>query len=510
MDGLRIQPGARAMTKTSPALFVQVRRDKEKPLFRQIADQIRNHVTGGVLPVGSRLPGVRSLAGTLSVSEDTVSQAYATLLEEAVIEARPRSGYFIAKKLALTGSTPHPSVYQKFPAGMPARNALMIEEARRFFERTRSGEPVLELLRGAPALEGVEQKQWIAEAARFARSPWLQQTGAQSQGDLRLRRIIAARLRELRGIACEAESIVVTTGMRQSLALALQLVLTQGEAVLLESPSAPEVSAQLFARGLRAVWGRVDGQGLVFDADEARKAGCRCAIVSDASQMPLSIAMARSRKKGMLIWARTSGAVIIENDEGALLSRADPPEMPLRAAPFGEECVVYCGGFDQIVPPACAIAFLIAPKGLEQAFAGAAMLSGSVPPLSEQRTLAAFLGSEAFDGHLRRVRALARQRSSILQEMLGAVPEKIGRLQRAENGTLACFVLEPEHARLEKQLAKALALTPVSVLPLARFAQGPDAVAGLVFNFLAGSESEFLETAGALVRALQNCGGQTV
>ena len=85
--------------------------------------------------------------------------------------------------------------------------------------------------------------------------------------------------------------------MRQSLALALQLVLTQGEAVLLESPSAPEVSAQLFARGLRPVWGRVDGQGLVFDADEARKAGCRCAIVSDASQMPLSIAMARSRKK---------------------------------------------------------------------------------------------------------------------------------------------------------------------------------------------------------------------
>lgn len=58
MDGLRIQPGARAMTKTSPALFVQVRRDKEKPLFRQIADQIRNHVTGGVLPVGSRLPGM--------------------------------------------------------------------------------------------------------------------------------------------------------------------------------------------------------------------------------------------------------------------------------------------------------------------------------------------------------------------------------------------------------------------------------------------------------------------
>ncbi|HBC70282.1 MAG TPA: hypothetical protein DCZ56_08120 [Sutterella sp.] len=111
---------------------------------------------------------------------------------------------------------------------------------------------------------------------------------------------------------------------------------------------------------------------------------------------------------------------------------------------------------------------------------------------------------------MRRVRALARQRSSILQEMLGAVPEKIGRLQRAENGTLACFVLEPEHARLEKQLAKALALTPVSVLPLARFAQGPDAVAGLVFNFLAGSESEFLETAGALVRVLQNCGGQTV
>ena len=498
------------MARSNTVLFVQARKDRGKPLFRQIADQIRSHVAGGVLTVGGRLPGVRKMAEMLSVSEDTVTQAYATLLDEAIIEARPRSGYFVAKKLAITGATPHPSVFQKFPAGMPARNALTIEEARRFFDAVKGGDPGMEFLRGMTGLEGGESKQWIAEAARYARSPWLQQDGACSQGDLRLRRVIAARLREFRGISCEAESIVVTTGMRQSLSLALSLLFSQGEAVLLESPSLPEISSQLFSRGLRPVWGRADGDGLVFDADSVRDSACRGAIVSDACQMPLSVAMARSRKKQMLIWARTSGAVIIENDGGAILSQTDTPEMPLRAAPFGEECVVYCSGFSLIVPPAGGIGFLVAPKGLEKAFAGAAMLSGSVPLLSEQRALAAFLESEAFDGHVRRMRTLARQRRNVLENMFREVPESIGRLQSVESGALSCFVLEPGHAALEGRLAGELSREPLPVLPLTRFSQGPERVEGLVFNFLAGSESEFLDTAGAVVRVLRNCGGRSV
>ena len=510
MGAARNQQVIAAMTRSNTVLFVQARKDRDKPLFRQIADQIRSHVAGGVLTVGERLPGVRKLAKMLSVSEDTVTKAYATLLDEGIIEARPRSGYFVAKKLALTGATPHPSVYQKFPAGMPARNALAIEEARRFFDAARGGDPGMALVQGMTGLEGAEQKQWIAEATRYARSPWLQQDGSFSQGDLRLRRIIAARLREFRGICCEAGSIVVTAGMRQSLSIALSLLFAQGEAVLLESPSLPGISAQLFSRGLRPDWCRVDEAGVAFDPASAQASGCRGAVVSDACQMPLSVAMARSRKKQMLIWARTSGAVIIENDEGSVLSLTDAPEMPLRAAPFGEECVVYCSGFSLIVPPAGGIGFLVAPKGLEKAFAGAAMLSGSVPPLAEQRALAAFLESEAFDGHLRRVRTLARKRRSDLENMFLEVPESIGRLQRVENGVLACFVLAPEHAGAESKLAGELSGQPLPVLPLNRFSQGAEPVAGLVFNALAGTDSEFLETAGALVRALRNCGGRTV
>ena len=123
MGGARNQQVIAAMTRSNTVLFVQARKDRDKPLFRQIADQIRSHVACGVLTVGERLPGFRKLAKMLSVSEDTVTKAYATLLDEGIIEARPRSGYFVAKKLELTGATPHPGVYQKFPAGMPARRS---------------------------------------------------------------------------------------------------------------------------------------------------------------------------------------------------------------------------------------------------------------------------------------------------------------------------------------------------------------------------------------------------
>lgn len=60
-----------------------------KPVFRQIVDQVRYQVAGGLAQPGDELPSTRQLAADLGLNPMTVSRAYALLESEGVVERRP-------------------------------------------------------------------------------------------------------------------------------------------------------------------------------------------------------------------------------------------------------------------------------------------------------------------------------------------------------------------------------------------------------------------------------------
>jgi GntR family transcriptional regulator len=59
------------------------------PVYRQIVDQVRFQVAGGVLPPGTELPSTRVLAQELGINPMTVSKAYGLLEEAGLLERRP-------------------------------------------------------------------------------------------------------------------------------------------------------------------------------------------------------------------------------------------------------------------------------------------------------------------------------------------------------------------------------------------------------------------------------------
>ena len=70
------------------------------PLYLQIAESIADSIRAGALVRGERLHSVRDVARTRGVSMATVVQAYRSLEDARLIEARPRSGYFVAARPA--------------------------------------------------------------------------------------------------------------------------------------------------------------------------------------------------------------------------------------------------------------------------------------------------------------------------------------------------------------------------------------------------------------------------
>ena len=59
------------------------------PIFRQLMDQVRTHVAGGVLAPGDEMPSIRSLSVPLGVNPMTISKAYNLLVHEGILDRRP-------------------------------------------------------------------------------------------------------------------------------------------------------------------------------------------------------------------------------------------------------------------------------------------------------------------------------------------------------------------------------------------------------------------------------------
>jgi GntR family transcriptional regulator len=77
-------------------MFVEIRPEDPRPVYRQIADEVRRGVAVGILKSGEALPAARQLANQLKLNPNTVQHAYRTLAQEGVIETRRGIGAFIA------------------------------------------------------------------------------------------------------------------------------------------------------------------------------------------------------------------------------------------------------------------------------------------------------------------------------------------------------------------------------------------------------------------------------
>ena len=66
------------------------------PIYRQIVNQVKYLVASGRLDAGEELPPIRTLAGQLLVTPNTIVKAYGTLESEGIVIKRRGAGTYVA------------------------------------------------------------------------------------------------------------------------------------------------------------------------------------------------------------------------------------------------------------------------------------------------------------------------------------------------------------------------------------------------------------------------------
>ncbi|HXZ09329.1 MAG TPA: PLP-dependent aminotransferase family protein, partial [Paraburkholderia sp.] len=234
-------------------LAARLDRVAAEPVYRQMLQLMQQAILTGQLPPGTKLPSSRTLAGDLGIARNTVLHVYDQLTAEGYVISTTGSGTYVADTRpdsAAVGSRKAPAAAAVAPSGLADLSlAAAPQPAKRECRGLSS--------RGSRLIDraGVSLKQWgafmpgVPDVAEFPARTWsrLQArlwkeanpdllTYAPGGGYRPLRRALSDYLRVARSVKCTPDQIILTTGIHQSIDLAVRLLTDVGDRAWVEEP----------------------------------------------------------------------------------------------------------------------------------------------------------------------------------------------------------------------------------------------------------------------------------
>ncbi|WP_338242685.1 PLP-dependent aminotransferase family protein [Maricaulis maris] len=416
------------------------------PLFRvdaslgqSLQEQIRRRVieaiAADIFPPGRKLPSSRKLANVLGVSRNTVFLAYQQLIAEGHLEARERSGIFIAETTA-------PGRGMVRVAGRETGHDKV--EAVRFLRGVRPHSqsykcpPNWQKYR-FPFIEGRYDKtlfptaEW-REASRLALAvneveEWSLDNG--EVDDPALIEEIRTKLLPRRGIRAGSDELLVTVGEQQAFFLVAQLFADAKARICLEEPGLPDLRELFSMYGARLQHQPVDDEGLVVDA---RLRGSDLVYVSPSRQRPTGVTMSMERRRALLEAAAAEDFLIIEDDFECEMNYLGDALPALRSLDE-EGRVIYIASLSKVLAPGVRLGFMVAPAKIINEARRLRDLTTRRPSPNNQRAAAFFLSLGHYDAMLRRLRRVSEERLIALRDALNHYRPSSIAIAPVEGGT---------------------------------------------------------------------------
>lgn len=479
----------------------------DAPLYQQLYTHLQAVILSGELRPGTKLPSTRALADELSVSRNTVLNAYEQLTAEGYLEGVEGSGTFVAHVLPDLMLTPAAfKASSNARTQQPAPNKpLFSEHARRQMAVQQMSPAVLPsgdgLPRpfsfGMPALNSFPYELWTQLVVRRARRmPESAYSYQEAAGYRPLREAIAAHVMVSRRVRCTPEQIVIVPGAQGGLDLASRMLINDGDPVWMEDPGYFGARGAFLGAGAEIIPVPVDNEGLVVEAGITCAPQARLVYITPSHQFPLGVTMSLTRRLMLLDWAKRTNTYILEDDYDSEYRFAGRPLSALWGLDDAER-VIYVGTFSKVLFPALRIGYLILPPSLVDAFLSVRRLMDVHMPVLEQAVLADFIAEGHFRRHLRRMRTLYAECRAALLDATRQLPLEI---QSPEAG-IHCIAWLPDGVD-DFALVRRAHEQSLNLWSLSKFSMKPPVRKGLVLGYGEYSVEEIREGIGRLAAVM--------
>ena len=384
-----------------------------QPAYMQLYHQLREDITGGICPYGSKLPSKRFLASETGTSVITVQHAYDLLADEGYIDTRERSGYFVIYRenelFPVAGQASGAAEGLPYAPGAPAA-AEGLPHAPGESAAAPENTAISDIPIRGPIVTPEQEQFPFSILARTARRV-LTEYGesllrrSPNSGTAFLREALAQYLARSRRISVSPEQIVIGSGSEYLYNLIVQM-LGPGRTFALEDPSYEKIRLVYEASGVRCELLPMDREGVKLSA--LHRTDASVLHVTPFNSYPSGITASASRRAGYIRWAAADGRFIVEDDFDSEFSMSTKAEdtlfslEPLRS-------VIYMNTFTRTISPAVRVGYMVLPAELSASLQAKISFYSCTVPVFTQHLLAELIRSGDFERHINRIRRRRRQ-----------------------------------------------------------------------------------------------------
>lgn len=460
---------------------------------------LRQLILEGILAPGSRLPATRTLGKSLGISRDTVEMAYVQLQLDGYLCRREGSGSYVSEKIgpSLLGARKRQPVVANQVAALSARGAQILASGG-----VTDQQVVKAFATGLPETRTFPVGIWerLHRQALKDYRPNLLLHG-DPQGAEPLRQAIADYLNLERGARVTPDQVLVLSSTRQALYLCAQVLVDEGQPILMEDPGYFGARKAFEMAQLKVVPVAVDAKGLCIDALRADRSGANAVYVTPSHQYPTGATLALERRLDLIAWAEQRQGWIIEDDYDSQFHYEGLPTACVQGLDSSQR-TIYLGTFSKSLYPGLRMGFMVLPRELVKPMTYArSILDGHTPQIA-QLTLARFMNDGHFGSHIRAMRKIYGERRDAMAEAVERHLSHVVTASLPPGGLQLPCVLHEGWSELET--IRQAARVGIQLPGLTRLYARPPTRGGWLLGFSALTPSEIESASRQLAKVLKS------
>lgn len=395
--------------------LIMLNTNDKTPLYIQLYQFFKTEIEQHRLAEGAKLPSIRGLAASLSVSKITVEKAYQQLMSEGYIDNNERSRYTVNKFESIAFKTREPFVLSGAAPG----------------EAVAEPDIVYDFASGEMDIDGFDFALW----KRYVNKTFLHKERlmgyGNSSGEAELRHELAGYLHNSRGSNAYAEQIIIGAGVQNLLSTLCSILQVEHDSIAFEEPGFRN-GRQIFAdHGFRIIPIKMRPDGM--DMNELGQSKAKLVYVSPSHQFPTGYIMPAGKRARLLSWAQQMNGLIIEDDYDSEFRYYGRPIPALKGLDRGDN-VVYLGSFSKVLPPSIRISYMVLPEKLLAIYRQKSFLYKQAASTVEQLALAKFMADGHLERQIRRLRKRYHEKSVLFFATLRQVLGKRVTVKATESG----------------------------------------------------------------------------
>ncbi|EAY31622.1 aminotransferase-like domain-containing protein [Microscilla marina] len=372
-------------------------------LYLQIAQSIEQQIVSGTLPVGHKLPSVRVLCQQQQVSPSTVFNAYYRLETMGLIEARPKSGYYVRQSRAVQRMQRYQEILpspQKLPPLNPSVSDI-IDDIEQFNQL--SG--VTSFAPATPALQmlpGQKLQKSVREVMRKYSDECLNYAPVHGLACLREQILLHGAHWGFRGSPHE---VLVTAGCLEAISLCLQALTRPGDLIITETLTYFGIQQLIQNLGLKVAPVAIHpetGLDMKHITTLLKAHKVKACLFTSNFHNPTAYSLPNEQKQWLAQLAASHQIPVIEDDVyGEVYFGKQRPTTIKRYDTEG--WVIYCSSFSKMLSPGYRLGYCLPGRFMQQVARQKRIHSIATSSLV-QYTLSHFLQKGRFSYHLKKLR----------------------------------------------------------------------------------------------------------